>query len=154
MVAVGSQPRCLQIESMGFVQCYQFESTIGEEVQGKHRVPCPPCRNLRFPAPHSPGAANRAAAEIACRLHLPPAAAARNSHGTLQTKAESVIVGYALSGKCVTHYVSSGFQLFSTALRSIFSYSRFTFAGAVMRTLPSKPKTQPKKGLLAVRRTF
>ena len=27
-------------------------------------------------------------------------------HGTLQTKAESVIVGYALSEKCVTHYLS------------------------------------------------
>ena len=75
-------------------------------------------------------------------------------HGTLQTKAESVIMGYALSEKCVTHYLSSRYQLFSTALRSIFSYSRFTFAGAVMRTLPSKPKTQPKKGLLAVTSTL
>ena len=34
--------------------------------------------------PRSPGPESRAAAEIACRLHLLPAAAARNSHGTLQ----------------------------------------------------------------------
>ena len=27
-------------------------------------------------------------------------------HGTLRPKAESVIVGYALSEKCVTHYLS------------------------------------------------
>ena len=107
VVAVGSQTRCLQNESVWYGRCLQFESTISKEVQGKHSVPCPPCRNLRFPAPHSLGAANRAAAEIACRLHLPPAAAARNSHDTLQPLDESIIVGYALSAKCVTHYVLS-----------------------------------------------
>lgn len=41
-------------------------------------------------------------------------------------------------------------QICEIARCSILLYSRFTFAGAVMRTLPSKPKTQPKKGLLAV----
>lgn len=39
VAAVGSQARCLQNESMGFVQCYQFESTVCKEVQGKHSVP-------------------------------------------------------------------------------------------------------------------
>ena len=71
----------------------------GEGVQGKRQRPlCSPALlQKRFPALHSPGTANRAAAEIACRLHLPPAAAARNSHGTLQPYGdESVIVGYTL----------------------------------------------------------
>ena len=71
----------------------------GEGVQGKLVFPlCSPALpQKRFPAPHSPGAGNRAAAEIACRLHLPPAAAARNSHDTLQPYGdESVIVGYTL----------------------------------------------------------
>ena len=75
-------------------------------------------------------------------------------HDTLQPLDESIIVGYALSTKCVIHYVLSGFQLLSTALCSIFSYSRFTFAGAVILTFPSKPKIQPKKGLLAVTSTL
>ena len=124
VVAVGSLTRCLQNESIVMVAMLsncKHGSTArmlrrsDEEVQGKHLVPCPPCRNLRFPAPHSPGAANRAAAEIACRLHLPPAAAARNSHGTLQMKAESVIVGYALSTKCVTHFLSSCYPMNTNA---------------------------------------
>ena len=58
----------------------------GEGVQGElvFLLCSPALPQMRFPAPHSLGAANRAAAEIACRLHLPPAAAARNSHDTLQ----------------------------------------------------------------------
>jgi len=41
MLAGMLQIGCLQNESMGFVQCYQFESTVGKEVQGKHSVPWP-----------------------------------------------------------------------------------------------------------------
>ena len=36
-------------------------------------------------------------------------------HGTLQTKAESVIVGYALSEKCVTHYLSFYYPMNTSA---------------------------------------
>ena len=87
VVAVGSLTRCLQNESIVMVAMLsncKHGSTArmlrrsDEEVQGKHLVPCPPCR-------------------------------------TLQMKAESVIVGYALSTKCVTHYLSSCYPMNTNA---------------------------------------